>query len=223
MADFHFMRPWFLVLLLLPLAYGWRFFRKTDNKSSWENVIDKNLLGFLLIKGSSSLRKMVSLMTLLGVVFAIVALAGPAWKKKDIPTLIPDNPVMILLSLSSDMTKADITPNRLARAKYKINDLLKLIPGAQAGLIVYTNEPFIITPLTSDLALIAALLDQIDFDIMPMDGDRTDRAIDLAAERLKAAGYAHANIVILAADGGQVRSEERRVGKECRSRWSPYH
>ena len=23
--------------------------------------------------------------------------------------------------------------------------------------------------------------------------------------------------------GGQGRSEERRVGKECRSRWSPYH
>src|SRR5258707_5991727 len=24
-------------------------------------------------------------------------------------------------------------------------------------------------------------------------------------------------------DGGVERSEERRVGKECRSRWSPYH
>ena len=24
-------------------------------------------------------------------------------------------------------------------------------------------------------------------------------------------------------DGYEVRSEERRVGKECRSRWSPYH
>src|SRR5256885_10699931 len=24
-------------------------------------------------------------------------------------------------------------------------------------------------------------------------------------------------------DSGQCRSEERRVGKECRSRWSPYH
>ena len=23
--------------------------------------------------------------------------------------------------------------------------------------------------------------------------------------------------------GGYIRSEERRVGKECRSRWSPYH
>ena len=24
-------------------------------------------------------------------------------------------------------------------------------------------------------------------------------------------------------DGSMIRSEERRVGKECRSRWSPYH
>src|SRR3989441_215814 len=28
---------------------------------------------------------------------------------------------------------------------------------------------------------------------------------------------------ILLDDGGDQRSEERRVGKECRSRWSPYH
>ena len=27
----------------------------------------------------------------------------------------------------------------------------------------------------------------------------------------------------LMAGGGVARSEERRVGKECRSRWSPYH
>ena len=24
-------------------------------------------------------------------------------------------------------------------------------------------------------------------------------------------------------EGDEIRSEERRVGKECRSRWSPYH
>ena len=27
----------------------------------------------------------------------------------------------------------------------------------------------------------------------------------------------------LVGENGKVRSEERRVGKECRSRWSPYH
>src|ERR1051326_3268064 len=28
---------------------------------------------------------------------------------------------------------------------------------------------------------------------------------------------------LVSAINGQIRSEERRVGKECRSRWSPYH
>ena len=30
-------------------------------------------------------------------------------------------------------------------------------------------------------------------------------------------------VVILISWGIALRSEERRVGKECRSRWSPYH
>ena len=29
--------------------------------------------------------------------------------------------------------------------------------------------------------------------------------------------------MVLAAEGRKARSEERRVGKECRSGWSPYH
>ena len=32
-----------------------------------------------------------------------------------------------------------------------------------------------------------------------------------------------AEIVRVEVDVGNGRSEERRVGKECRSRWSPYH
>ena len=31
------------------------------------------------------------------------------------------------------------------------------------------------------------------------------------------------SIVVPQFDAGGMRSEERRVGKECRSRWSPYH
>ena len=30
-------------------------------------------------------------------------------------------------------------------------------------------------------------------------------------------------VVVDAMGGDLARSEERRVGKECRSRWSPYH
>ena len=43
--------------------------------------------------------------------------------------------------------------------------------------------------------------------------------------QLKAQGHYVINISRRAAaeDAADVRSEERRVGKECRSRWSPYH
>ena len=38
-----------------------------------------------------------------------------------------------------------------------------------------------------------------------------------------AAAVGAAEAVAVAAAGTAARSEERRVGKECRSRWSPYH
>ena len=36
-------------------------------------------------------------------------------------------------------------------------------------------------------------------------------------------GLTGAEISINTIGAGESRSEERRVGKECRSRWSPYH
>src|SRR3712207_4095137 len=55
-------------------------------------------------------------------------------------------------------------------------------------------------------------------------GGEEDRGIDTSgtAKLTKAVGQRIAYLV----DGGTgfgIRSEERRVGKECRSRWSPYH
>lgn len=46
--DFHFLRPWYLLLLFLPLLFYWKFFRGVRNKSSWEAVCDKRLLDFCL-------------------------------------------------------------------------------------------------------------------------------------------------------------------------------
>ncbi len=47
---------------------------------------------------------------------------------------------------------------------------------------------------------------------------KADRILVLDEGRLVGEGT-HEELVA----GNRVRSEERRVGKECRSRWSPYH
>src|SRR5258708_7053863 len=47
--------------------------------------------------------------------------------------------------------------------------------------------------------------------------------IELADVRPEDASGAFADALPVVATGRTARSEERRVGKECRSRWSPYH
>ena len=51
--------------------------------------------------------------------------------------------------------------------------------------------------------------------------DETNARFDAVAERMdKLEAELHVTSLIL---DDSLRSEERRVGKECRSRWSPYH
>src|SRR3712207_8645695 len=59
------------------------------------------------------------------------------------------------------------------------------------------------------------------------EGDRLEAVI---GDALRLLGDGEKNVEhwssLVAVGGGcfaEVRSEERRVGKECRSRWSPYH
>ncbi|MGN0913754.1 MAG: tetratricopeptide repeat protein [Alphaproteobacteria bacterium] len=200
--NFHFLRPLWLLLLLIPLFLYWKYFRGINNKSSWENVCDKRLLDFLLVKGSSKQRRIISHIGLCSFIAAGIAISGPSWEKKEVPSLSPENPVMLLLNLSSDMAETDVTPTRLTRAKFEIKDLLASLHSVQSGLIVYSNEPYLITPITDDLKLVENLLPALDFSVMPENGDRLDRAIALAEEKLQNAGYGKGNIIIFSSDVG---------------------
>lgn len=124
---------------------------------------------------------------------------------------------MILLNVSSDMEETDLSPNRLGRAKFKIDDLLGMLTSSQAGLIVYSSEPFLITPIT-DVQLVENLLPEISRDIMPENGDRPDRAINLAVEKLQNAGYREGNIVIFAPDAGQGFDQALEAAQNARKR-----
>lgn len=203
MQNFHFLRPWILLLLLLPLIFWWRYYNRLDTSSSWEKVCDKKLLAFLLVKGSSLQRRLIFYICGLGFVSAVLAAAGPCWQKQEAESLTAENPLMIVFNLSTDMAVKDVTPDRLARAKYAISDLLQETRGMQSGLLVYAGEPFVIMPVTEDGRLIDNLLPSIDLDIMPENGDRLDLALRLAVESLKNGGWTQGEIVVFAADAGQ--------------------
>ena len=56
-----------------------------------------------------------------------------------------------------------------------------------------------------------------------LDNDKETREIGFKLGKLLKPGSIVCLIGDLGAGKTTMRSEERRVGKECRSRWSPYH
>ena len=202
-TDFHFLRPWILLLLVLPILLYTRYYKISNLQSSWQKVIDKRLLSYLLVKGSAVKRKAYVFFVLLAFVVSIIAAAGPSFQKIEVPAFENQNPLIIALNMSSDMKETDIAPNRLSRAKYKIEDLLKMLKTAQVGIMVYSSEPFVISPLTDDMNILQNLLTSINFSIMPANGDRLDRTIELGVKRIQSSGFTKGNMLILTADVGQ--------------------
>ena len=201
--DFHFLRPWWLLGLIIPAAVYVFTYKNSQIQSAWQKVCDKNLLDYLLIKNNGTKGYKASVSAALITLFLVMALAGPTWLKKENPALSVENPVMILLNMSGEMWNKDVSPSRIERAKYVIKDLIKSLKNTESGLIVYSKEPFMITPLTEDTSLIDNIMSALQLDIMPQDGDRLDRAIELAVSRMQKTGLPHGNLIVITSNVGE--------------------
>ena len=109
----------------------------------------------------------------------------------------------------------DLSGDKMAMQRLKV-EAEKAKKELSSATTTNINLPFITAtaegPKHLDITLTRAKFDELTHDLV----ERTAIPVQNA---LKDAGLTTADItkVLL------VRSEERRVGKECRSRWSPYH
>ena len=71
--NFHFLRPWLLVFLLLPLLLFFKKLKTGGNASSWADVCDKNLLNFLLVSNSGQRHFSVKKLIYTGLAVAAIA------------------------------------------------------------------------------------------------------------------------------------------------------
>jgi len=148
LANFHFLRPLWL-LALLPLAgLQWAMWRRRAASRSWQSVVDPRLLPHLLIGSDARQSRALPFAIALGGVLAIFALAGPAWRKIEQPVYRQQSALVVALDLSRTMDASDIKPSRLQRAQLKLRDILAQQKEGDTALIVYAATPFAVTPLT---------------------------------------------------------------------------
>lgn len=214
-ADLHFLRPWWLLALLaLPLA--WFASRRARGASiAWRAVVDAHLLVHLVENTPQRSRGPGAWLGATLWMLACIALAGPAWERESLPLVRNEAARVLAIELSPTMLSVDLKPNRLARARYKINDILRSSRDLQTALIGYAGEAFVAAPLTDDVNTVANLVDALDPGVMPVTGNATEHAIREAWKLVEQAGLRHAELILLADSASPGASAAAR---EARSR-----
>ena len=197
MHSFHFLRPlWLLALPVLWALVLWLARRRRDD-SALSGFIDAELLATLRLDEDRITG--ISPWPLLTLVWSIaaIALSGPSWQRDQAPAYRASVAWVFVLDLSPSMELTDVAPDRVTRARYALDDLLNAAHDAQVGLVVFSDEPYTVTPLTQDVATVKALLPPLNPGIMPSPGDHLAPALDQAAKLLQQGGARDKRIVVL--------------------------
>ncbi len=177
---FHFLRPWWLLALAVPVAIIWLSRLSTDVRSQWKGLIEPHLLDNLVVDGSPGSRIRPSWLVAAVLTLASLAASGPTWQREMPPFVEDTAPLVIAVDLSPTMDAIDVTPSRLERAKLKIRDIVAGRSGAKSAVIAYAGSAHLVLPLTEDGSLIETYTDALATRIMPVDGKDTAKALELA-------------------------------------------
>lgn len=114
--------------------------------------------------------------------------------------------ICLALDLSRSMRAEDFKPNRLEAAKATLRRFVKARPNDRIGMVVFSGDALLQSPLTLDHAELDRLIKQTDFNLMDANGTAVGDALIKAAARLEnAAGKSR--VVVLVTDG------ENNVGR----------
>lgn len=213
-GDFHFLRPWWLLAVPAALLLVALISRQEDARSRWKDLIAPHLLDRLLIDRQGARGWQPVHFVALFIALGGLAAAGPTWQRQQPPFVEDKAPLALVIDLSPTMDAIDIAPSRLERVKLKVQDILKLRPGARTAVFAYAGSAHMVLPLTDDAGLVNTYVGALQTRIMPVAGKDTAKAL-AAAEQGLAREDAPGTILFLT-DGIEAASTEafkRQPGK----------
>ena len=120
------------------------------------------------------------ILALLGISLVVVALANPQLGKKEEKGKRSGSDIAVCIDVSNSMMAEDVKPNRLARSKQVVTNLLNTMTGDRVSLIVFAGTSFIEMPLTNDYNAAKLFLEQVDCSMVATQGTAIGEAIGKA-------------------------------------------
>jgi|688.fasta_scaffold174753_2 Ca-activated chloride channel family protein len=195
MTALHFLRPYWFLAIIPWLICCWQI-NKISLADNWQAACDKHLLAHLLVPSKNKINFPLILL-LLGGLLAIFALAGPSFEQQEQPIYRTQVGRIFVLNLSPSMSDSLGSAKKIERARFKLLDFLQRQKEGLTGLIVYTDEAHIISPLTEDSKTIANFVPILDPNIMPTFNDDTVVGLVEAKRLLRQAGINQGSIILV--------------------------
>jgi Ca-activated chloride channel family protein len=193
---------WFLLVLPVLLALMWikrRSVRKIQKEYFSEELFTTLRKGFWSTGMAIKTTLFIS-----GLVFVLVALAGPKVGTEVREVKRRGIDMLIALDLSASMNAEDVRPSRLEKAKFEINRLIERLKGDRVGLVVFTGEAFLQSPMTLDYSALKLFLEIVDTDQMPSSATDFRAAMETALsafQSLEENNTEAAKVLLIISDG----------------------
>lgn len=143
----------------------------------------------------------------LAMALVIIALARPRWGSQVEIVERQGVEIMVALDVSESMLAEDIKPNRLARAKLEISELMDRLEGNELGLVVFSGAAYVQFPLTADFATARFFLDAAHPGMISRPSTNLAEAIRVAMTGFNEE-RASQKVIILLTDGEANESTE---------------
>ncbi|MFQ5612140.1 MAG: VWA domain-containing protein [Anaerolineae bacterium] len=144
----------------------------------------------------------------------IVALARPRWGSRVDYVERQGVEIMVALDVSESMLAEDLKPNRLARAKLEITELMDRLEGNEIGLVLFSGAAFVQFPLTSDFATARTFLEAAYPGIISRPGTAIGEAIQIALTGFNQE-RASQKVIILLTDGENHEGDALQAARQA--------
>lgn len=206
-ADFHFAEPcWLWLAAVAPIFLAWLFLRAAKKRrEQLVKIASPNFIDELTASHSPARRHFKNVLLLAAFALAGLALARPQWGSLETAKAWVGEDVVFVLDCSRSMLATDVSPSRLARAKFSILDFVRRQSHGRVGLVAFAGSAFIQCPLTFDYDAFEETLLAMDADTIPIPGTDIGRALDEAYRAMDK--NSRRKLIVLVTDGEDLEKD----------------
>ncbi len=199
--------------LLIPLLgmFLWFMF---DRQKALKKIGDMRLINLLIPEKPTYKHQLKFILVSLAYIFLVIAVANPQLGRTYEKVKRQGVDLMVALDISRSMLAEDVKPNRLARARQFISQLIDKLGGDRIGLIIFAGNAYLQVPLTSDYVAAKSILKTINTGLAPTQGTAIGEAIRMADKSFEQGQIEHKTMLIIS-DGENHEGDALEAAKEA--------